>query len=61
VAKFASKTKVMINGLDVTPYVFKASLPRIPGAVEHVELTLQIDELEVESDGTLVIHINTEE
>lgn len=60
-ARSAVQTKVMINGIDVSPYLYRCNLPRFPEATETVELTMEISELEVESDGTLVIHINTED
>lgn len=60
-ARSAVQTKVMINGIDVSPYLYRCNLPRFPEAMETVELTMEISELEVESDGTLVIHINTED
>lgn len=56
-AKFAPKTKVIINGQDVSAYIFRANLPRFPEAIETVELVMEVDKLEVQEDGTLVIRI----
>lgn len=57
--KYAHKTRVVINGQDVSPLIFRVNIPRDPGAVEVAELTIQTDHLEVDDDGTLVIHIET--
>ena len=60
-AKFAPKTRVIVNGVDVSTRVFSCNLPRNPGAVEVVELTIEVSKLELSEAGTLTIRIDTEE
>jgi len=54
---FMARTKVMIAGEDVSDAVTSCGLRRFPEVHETVELVLLVDSLEVEPDGTLVIHI----
>lgn len=56
--KRAPKTKVILNGYDISAWIFRCNLPRFPDAVETVELVMEIDQLSVEEDGTLVIEID---
>lgn len=58
-ARQAPNTKIMFNGEDVSNYVFSCNLPRFPASAQTVEIVLEIDSLEVEADGTLVINIDT--
>lgn len=57
--KVVTRTKVMINGEDVSPLVTRCSIPRFPERLDLVELTLIVSEFEVESDGTLVVHVES--
>lgn len=58
-AKFKPKTRVLLDGVDISGRVSQCSLPRFPDRVETVELVMEVDRLEVEADGTLVIRIRT--
>ena len=60
-AKRAQNTKILIDGKDISGLVLDCGLPRFPGEVESVTLSLAVAELNVLSDGTLVILINTTE
>ncbi len=60
-AKYAQKTKLIVNGRDVTSQVLDAALPRIPGEVEMVVVTLAVSALTVSPDGTLVIEVDAPE
>lgn len=60
-AKHRPKTKVIINGIDVSSYVHFCNLPRHPSEVDTVDLSIDVSKLEVSEDGVLVIHIDTEE
>ena len=57
VSAFAAKTKIMIAGQDVSNVVARCTIRRFPEVAECVDLTLLIDRLTVDRDGTLVIHI----
>lgn len=57
--KYAQHTKVMINGQDVSNYVARVSLPRIPGEAQTVELTMFVDRLSVDENGLLTIRVDT--
>lgn len=58
-AKYAQHTRVMINGQDVSNYVAKVNLPRIPGEAQTVELTMFVDRLRVDENGLLTITVDT--
>lgn len=61
-AKHQVRTKITIDGYrDISKHVIDAILPRTPGEAEVVHLIMVVDRLEVENDGTLVIHVDTEE
>lgn len=60
-ARQVARTKILINGDDVGRYVFECSLQRFPVTAETVTLTLEVDRLEVADDGTLIVHVKTEE
>lgn len=57
----AQKTKVVINGVDVSRDCLGAVLPRDFDGVEQVILTMAVSHLHVNHDGVLIIRIETEE
>ena len=57
--KYTQRTKVIINGEDVSPYVYSVNIPRLPGEVERVDLSIGIERLEVDADGVLIVRVNT--
>lgn len=58
-ARHEQKTKVFIDGKDISALVFGATLRRNPNAINTVELDIAVDSLDVRPDGTLIIHIDT--
>jgi hypothetical protein len=50
------RTRVMLDGEDISALVARCNLLRFPGEEQTVELTVFIDRLEID-DETLVIHI----
>lgn len=60
-SKHQVRTKVVLDGRDISKHVLDANLPRTPGGAETVQLAMVVDRLEVEDDGTLIIHIDTGE
>ena len=60
-SKYAQRTRVVINGADVSGFVIKANLPRNPGEIEQVQLTMAVSKLSVDDAGVLVIQIDADE
>lgn len=58
--KRVPSTRVIINGKDVSGYVFACNLPRHPDAVESVDISIELDHLEVGADGRLTAYVVTE-
>lgn len=60
-AKRTQKTRVYVNGIDVSNEVLRLNLPRGTGGNAQVEVTFLVSELDVLADGTLTICISTED
>lgn len=61
VAKYAQSTQVIINGVDVSPHVFRVDLPRVPGGTDSAIITMAVAALDVTPEGVLVVEIDTRE
>lgn len=59
-AKHAQRTKIIVDGIDISDKVHRVNLTREPDYPDVVEITLFPDVLDIE-DGTLIIAINTQE
>lgn len=59
-AKYTAHTKLMIGGKDLSAWALKIDLPRVPGDVQTATVSLAVERLEIDPEGTLVIHIAEE-
>lgn len=59
-SKYVQKTRVMVNGKDVSDLVIRAKLDRDSKSIETVDLTMTVSKLDVDS-GVLVVYVGSED
>lgn len=60
-AKRVQRTKVIVNGVDVSPFVMRVDVARGAGELETATVTFAGVDFDIKPDGTFVVDINTEE
>lgn len=58
-AKHRQRTKVIVDGEDLSHLVSRVDIPRTPGEADMATITFFTEPLQVDDDGTVIITIDS--